>query len=95
MENLERFRIKRHLLIFSSSAPFGAMATYLFLAAVKEGADYTHLSGMFMLFSAGTFVYVAAAHVLPEFVSFYFHLFTQKMFRNQVPTTPVHNLPVN
>ncbi|KAI6199201.1 zinc transporter ZIP9 isoform X2 [Aphelenchoides besseyi] len=70
MENLERFRIKRHLLIFSLSAPFGAITTYMFLAAVKEGADYsTNLSGMFMLFSAGTFVYVAAAHVLPELES--------------------------
>lgn len=67
MENLERFRIKRHLFAFSMSAPIGALATYLFLAAVEEGADYSkHLSGLFMLFSAGTFVYVAAAHVLPE-----------------------------
>jgi len=67
LEKLERFRIKRHLLIFSSSAPLGALATYFFLAAVKEGAEYsTRLSGIFMLFSAGTFLYVAAAHVLPE-----------------------------
>ena len=69
MENLERFRIKRHLLVFSLSAPIGALITYMSLAAVEEGAEYSkHLSGLFMLFSAGTFVYVAAAHVLPELV---------------------------
>lgn len=57
-------------MIFSLSAPLGALFTYFLLAAVKEGADYSaSLSGMFMLFSAGTFVYVAAAHVLPELVS--------------------------
>ncbi|KAI6170729.1 Zinc transporter ZIP9 [Aphelenchoides bicaudatus] len=67
LENLERFRIKRHLFIFSLSAPFGALTTYFLLAAVKDGSSYsTHLSGVFMLFSAGTFVFVAAAHVLPE-----------------------------
>ncbi|CAD5232465.1 UNVERIFIED_CONTAM: Zinc transporter ZIP9, partial [Eudyptes robustus] len=70
LEKLERFRIKRHLMIFSLSAPFGAFLTYFFLAAVKEGAAYSNnLSGMFMLFSAGTFLYVAAAHVLPELES--------------------------
>jgi zinc transporter 9 len=69
LENLERFRIKRHLFIFSLSAPFGALTTYFLLAAVEGGSEYsTHLSGIFMLFSAGTFVFVAAAHVLPELV---------------------------
>ncbi|CAD5223393.1 unnamed protein product [Bursaphelenchus okinawaensis] len=70
LEKLERPRIKRHLMIFSLSAPLGAYMTYFFLAAVKEGANYSsNLSGMFMLFSAGTFLYVAAAHVLPELES--------------------------
>uniref|UniRef100_A0A673NFM9 Zinc transporter ZIP9 n=1 Tax=Sinocyclocheilus rhinocerous TaxID=307959 RepID=A0A673NFM9_9TELE len=58
---LERKTIQKHLLAFSAAAPLMAISTYFILSANRLSA-----TGIGMLFSAGTFLYVATVHVLPE-----------------------------
>nr|CAG4641238.1 EOG090X0EEU [Eulimnadia texana] len=66
-EGLERNRIRRHLLIFSLSAPILAVVTFFGLSQKsKETLSTFNATGVAMLFSAGTFLYVATVHVLPE-----------------------------
>ncbi|XP_052428836.1 zinc transporter ZIP9-B isoform X2 [Carassius gibelio] len=64
---LERKTIQKHLLAFSAAAPLMAISTYFILSA-SNGSPQKRLSttGIGMLFSAGTFLYVATVHVLPE-----------------------------
>merc|ERR1719341_2207170 len=66
-EGMERNRIKRHLMIFSLAAPVMAVVTFLLLTLHgRENLDTFSATGVAMLFSAGTFLYVATVHVLPE-----------------------------
>ncbi|KAH3853328.1 zinc transporter ZIP9-B-like isoform X1 [Dreissena polymorpha] len=69
-EGFDRPRIRKHLFIFAAAAPLGAIVTYMCLN-VKSMASLngTHTTGIAMLFSAGTFLYVATVHVLPEIAS--------------------------
>lgn len=64
---LDKRYIQGHLLAFSAAAPTVAIATYFILRAT---GDSTHsrlvATGVGMLFSAGTFLYVATVHILPE-----------------------------
>uniref|UniRef100_A0AAZ3STB1 Zinc transporter ZIP9 n=1 Tax=Oncorhynchus tshawytscha TaxID=74940 RepID=A0AAZ3STB1_ONCTS len=59
---LERNRIRKHLLAFALAAPVLAMVTF----SSKEALSNVNATGVAMLFSAGTFLYVATVHVLPE-----------------------------
>ncbi|CAN2387499.1 ZIP Zinc transporter [Pristimantis euphronides] len=64
---LEKKQIRKHLLAFSIAAPLLTVATYLILSTT--GGSLQHrlsATGNGMLFSAGTFLYVATVHVLPE-----------------------------
>lgn len=64
---LERNRIRKHLLVFALAAPLLAMLTFLGLSqSSKEALSDVNATGVAMLFSAGTFLYVATVHVLPE-----------------------------
>ncbi|XP_004925979.1 zinc transporter ZIP9 [Bombyx mori] len=64
---LERNRIRRHLLIFSCAAPLLALLTYFGIGnESKQTLSEVNATGIAMLFSAGTFLYVATVHVLPE-----------------------------
>ncbi|XP_075049155.1 zinc transporter ZIP9 [Mixophyes fleayi] len=64
---LERNRIRKHLLVFALAAPALSMLTYLGLSkSSKEALSEVNATGIAMLFSAGTFLYVATVHVLPE-----------------------------
>ncbi|XP_038078994.1 zinc transporter ZIP9-like isoform X2 [Patiria miniata] len=66
-ENYQRNRIRRHLVVFSMAAPVAALVTYFGLShASKEALSTFNATGISMLFSAGTFLYVATVHVLPE-----------------------------
>merc|ERR1711874_670895 len=66
-EGLERNRIRRHLLVFSLAAPPLTIVTFLMLNLHgRENVDTFSATGIAMLFSAGTFLYVATVHVLPE-----------------------------
>lgn len=61
--------IKRHLLAFSLSAPIAAVVTYYGLSqSGKEALRRNNATGIAMLFSAGTFLFVATVHVLPELI---------------------------
>uniref|UniRef100_A0AAZ3S3E3 Zinc transporter ZIP9 n=1 Tax=Oncorhynchus tshawytscha TaxID=74940 RepID=A0AAZ3S3E3_ONCTS len=64
---LEKRQIQKHLLVFSAAAPVLSIITYFILNA-SGGSAQRRLSatGVGMLFSAGTFLYVATVHVLPE-----------------------------
>ncbi|XP_070577512.1 zinc transporter ZIP9-like [Ptychodera flava] len=66
-ENFQRNRIRMHLFVFSMAAPIGAILTFVGLSqGTKEALDTINATGIAMLFSAGTFLYVATVHVLPE-----------------------------
>lgn len=66
---LDRSRIRRHLLIFALAAPLLAVITYFGISQKgKEALSTVNATGIAMLFSAGTFLYVATVHVLPEIV---------------------------
>uniref|UniRef100_A0A0K0FFC8 Zinc transporter ZIP9 (inferred by orthology to a human protein) n=1 Tax=Strongyloides venezuelensis TaxID=75913 RepID=A0A0K0FFC8_STRVS len=67
LEGLERFRIKKHLIVFSLAAPLAAIITYQILLFIStESLKDSSTTGILMLFSAGTFLYVATVHILPE-----------------------------
>lgn len=70
-DGLDRSTIRKHLLAFSASAPVGALATFFLLNGQSpEAAKNTSSIGLALLFSAGTFLYVATVHVLPEISSY-------------------------
>ena len=60
--------VKKRLLAFSSSAPLGALFTYSLLSA-NIFTYKQEMLALCLLFSGGTFLYVATAHVLPEIQS--------------------------
>ncbi|XP_044069238.1 zinc transporter ZIP9 [Siniperca chuatsi] len=64
---LEKKYIQGHLLAFSAAAPIVAITTYFILhASGSLSENQLSATGVAMLFSAGTFLYVATVHVLPE-----------------------------
>ncbi|XP_074532057.1 zinc transporter ZIP9 [Halichoeres trimaculatus] len=64
---LEKKYIQGHLLAFSAAAPILAITTYFILhASGSSSQNRLSATGVGMLFSAGTFLYVATVHVLPE-----------------------------
>lgn len=69
-EGIDRKRIRKHLAIFSIAAPLLALLTYFGIGPEqKETLNSVNATGIAMLFSAGTFLYVATVHVLPELTS--------------------------
>ncbi|KAJ3190260.1 hypothetical protein HDU85_000554 [Gaertneriomyces sp. JEL0708] len=60
--------IRKHLLIFSLAAPVAAITTCLALYTygIDDPSEMHKWTGILLLFSAGTFLYVATVHVLPE-----------------------------
>lgn len=66
-EGLDRIRARRHLLIFALAAPIMAIITYFILNMPTQPTVVSaNSTGLCMLFSAGTFLYVSTVHVLPE-----------------------------
>lgn len=66
-EGIDRQQIRRHLGIFSMSAPLLTLITYFGIGQEqKETLNSFNATAVAMLFSAGTFLYVATVHVLPE-----------------------------
>ncbi|XP_071337320.1 zinc transporter ZIP9 [Trachinotus anak] len=67
---LEKKYIQGHLLAFSAASPIVAITTYFILhASGSSSQSQLSATGVGMLFSAGTFLYVATVHVLPEISS--------------------------
>ena len=63
----EKRKIKRHLLLFAATAPVASLIIYALLSRVyQEAVISDKMNGIALLFSAGTFLYVATAHVMPE-----------------------------
>jgi len=70
-DGIDRKRIRRHLLIFSLAAPLMAIFTFILLKSRVRDTYSVDATGLAMLFSAGTFLFVATVHVLPEVQSHY------------------------
>ncbi|KAM4607336.1 zinc transporter ZIP9 [Polymixia lowei] len=67
---LDKKYIHGYLLAFSAAAPIFAISTYFIInASGGSSQNRTSATGVQMLFSAGTFLYVATVHVLPEISS--------------------------
>ncbi|XP_077468670.1 zinc transporter ZIP9 isoform X1 [Stigmatopora argus] len=67
---LEKKSIQGHLLAFSAAAPIVAIATYFILHATRTSSqNQIGATGIGMLFSGGTFLFVATVHVLPDIIS--------------------------
>jgi hypothetical protein len=64
-QGLSAAGVQSSMLLFSSAAPIGALATYGFLS-LDVFAYKSSMLSVFLLFSGGTFLYVACAHILPE-----------------------------
>uniref|UniRef100_A0A6A7G1Z3 Zinc transporter ZIP9-like n=1 Tax=Hirondellea gigas TaxID=1518452 RepID=A0A6A7G1Z3_9CRUS len=64
-------RINKMLLVFSAAAPLGSFLTFAIINAAgsQSVSSSTHSSSVAMLFSAGTFIYVATVHIIPELMS--------------------------
>lgn len=71
-EGLSRSRVRQHLLMFSLAAPAGAISTYillqLFSDASTSSVNLEYWTGILLLFSGGTFLYVAM-HAIQELKS--------------------------
>nr|CAD7265519.1 unnamed protein product [Timema shepardi] len=65
-EGMLRSSVKKHLFVFSASAPTTTLLTYFSLGQESKETLSVNATGVAMLFSAGTFLYVATVHVLPE-----------------------------
>ncbi|CAF0745822.1 unnamed protein product [Adineta ricciae] len=65
-DGVDRKRIRRHLLIFSLAAPVMAIFTFVLLKSGLRDSYSVDSTGIAMLFSAGTFLFVATVHILPE-----------------------------
>ncbi|WKY13250.1 hypothetical protein Q1695_004232 [Nippostrongylus brasiliensis] len=71
MEGIDVRNARKHLLVFSCAAPFSAITTFVILHNLGGDSWLSSDSstGVLMLFSAGTFLFVATVHVLPELAS--------------------------
>ncbi|CAO3590767.1 unnamed protein product [Absidia cylindrospora] len=65
-EGLSRTQVRKHLLLFSMAAPSGALSTFLLLSLMSvDDLVLTYWTGVLLVFSGGTFLYVAM-HALQE-----------------------------
>lgn len=84
-----RNRIRRHLAIFSLSAPLATLVTYFGIGQEqKETLNSVNATGIAMLFSAGTFLYVATVHVLPELTAHQHTSPSYSLLEQQAGPTP-------
>lgn len=69
-ENLNFSKIVCHLAAFTSTSPIWAVVSYwvfrFFAVSQDEGSTTFKLVGILLLVSAGSFMYVAMIHILPE-----------------------------
>ncbi|THD24098.1 Zinc transporter ZIP9 [Fasciola hepatica] len=71
-EGFTRAQIRVHLLVFASASPLAALISYAYFV-LPVGSSSSNKSdavatktGFALLLSGGTFLYVAASHILPE-----------------------------
>ncbi|XP_061645955.1 zinc transporter ZIP9 isoform X1 [Phyllopteryx taeniolatus] len=71
---LENRSIQGYLFAFSAAAPIVAISTYFILhASCMSSQNQLAATGVGMLFSAGSFLFVATVHVLPDIISSHSH----------------------
>lgn len=64
-----RKSIRKHLVIFSMTSPLASIITYLLVSLISlEAKKMGKLMGLILLFSAGSFLYTSAVHILPEVI---------------------------
>ncbi|RTG86679.1 solute carrier family 39 (zinc transporter), member 9 [Schistosoma bovis] len=71
-EGFTRDRIRLHMIAFSLSSPLASFLTYFYLSLSSTDTDINTAStrtGIALLLSGGTFLYVAATHILPELIN--------------------------
>ncbi|CAH8679115.1 unnamed protein product [Schistosoma haematobium] len=71
-EGFTRDRIRLHMIAFSLSSPLASFLTYFYLSLSSADTDIDTAStrtGIALLLSGGTFLYVAATHILPELIN--------------------------
>ncbi|KJH52180.1 metal cation transporter, ZIP family [Dictyocaulus viviparus] len=73
LEGIDVRNARKHLIVFACAAPFATILTFVVLGALGNDsvASSGSSTGILMLFSAGTFLFVATVHVLPELVRFF------------------------
>ncbi|KAI9649505.1 hypothetical protein NHQ30_002082 [Ciborinia camelliae] len=75
-QGLSKRAARGHLIVFSLAAPFGAISTFLLVNILGggniEGVKGQWWTGMLLLFSGGTFLYVAM-HAMQEDSGVHFH----------------------
>ncbi|KRZ83700.1 Zinc transporter ZIP9 [Trichinella sp. T8] len=68
-EGFEKSKIRKLLIIFSSSAPLATLLTFAGISQAQIGHSANSSSnviGILLLISAGSFLFVATVHILPE-----------------------------
>ncbi|KAH8269776.1 hypothetical protein KR018_001477 [Drosophila ironensis] len=81
-EKIDRQQIRKHLALFSISAPLLTLLTFFGIGQEqKETLHSVNATGIAMLFSAGTFLYVSTVHVLPELTQGRNHQMAQSDYR--------------
>ncbi|CAH8590651.1 unnamed protein product [Dicrocoelium dendriticum] len=68
---LPRGKIRVHLLVFAAASPLASIITYFYLTWPFPNSIKSHSmdkTGLALLVSGGTFLYVAASHILPDIV---------------------------
>ncbi|KAJ3108485.1 hypothetical protein HDU97_001192, partial [Phlyctochytrium planicorne] len=70
-EGNSRRTIRQHLMAFSLAAPIAAIITFILLSQTgwDDPIGMRKWTGLLLLFSAGTFIYVATMHILPEVIT--------------------------
>ncbi|CAH8670986.1 unnamed protein product [Schistosoma margrebowiei] len=74
-EGFTRDRIRLHMIAFSLSSPLASFFTYFYLSLSSTSSSDTDIdtastrTGIALLLSGGTFLYVAATHILPELIN--------------------------
>eukprot|EP00474_Spongospora_subterranea_P009844 CRZ10302.1 hypothetical protein [Spongospora subterranea] len=66
-QNRPKSVLIRNLILLAASAPIASICTYIMFADKEKELSQERL-GILMLFSAGTFLFVAAIHILPEVI---------------------------
>ncbi|CAH8640097.1 unnamed protein product [Heterobilharzia americana] len=74
-EGFPRNRIRLHMIAFSLASPLAAFFTYFYLSLSSQSSVENDMAiastrtGFALLLSGGTFLYVAATHILPELIN--------------------------
>ncbi|KRZ52994.1 Zinc transporter ZIP9 [Trichinella nativa] len=68
-EGFEKSKIRKLLIIFSSSAPLATLLTFAGISQAQishSASSSSNVIGILLLISAGSFLFVATVHILPE-----------------------------